>query len=97
MGPTWPFLLVCGPDEVVVKYWAMLPCNCTCCILGRAPYKKETLLDFRKILGPEKKGLNGVMLGYPTSMNLPRVDELSTDPRDLGRHIFSMCCMLILF
>ena len=22
--------------------------------------------------------------GYPTSMNLPRVDGLSTDPRDLG-------------
>ena len=25
--------------------------------------------------------------GYPTSMNLPWVDGLSTDPRDLGRHI----------
>ena len=24
--------------------------------------------------------------GYPTSMNLPGVDGLSTDPRDLGRH-----------
>ena len=24
--------------------------------------------------------------GYPTSTNLLRVDELSTDPRDLGRH-----------
>ena len=23
--------------------------------------------------------------GYPTSTNLPRVDGLSTDPRDLGR------------
>ena len=27
-----------------------------------------------------------MVLGYPTSTNLPRVDELSTDPRDLGRH-----------
>ena len=26
--------------------------------------------------------------GYPTSTNLPRVDRLSTDPRDLGRHIY---------
>ena len=24
--------------------------------------------------------------GYPTSMNLSRVDGLSTDPRDLGYH-----------
>ena len=46
MGPTWPFLLVCGPGVVVVYYWVMLPCNCTGCILGRAPHTKETLLDF---------------------------------------------------
>ena len=24
-----------------------VPCNCTCCILGRAPRTKETLPDFR--------------------------------------------------
>ena len=24
--------------------------------------------------------------GYPTSMNIPRVDGLSTDPREMGRH-----------
>ena len=29
-------------------------------------------------------GLKGVVSGYPTSTNLPRVDGLSTDPRDLG-------------
>ena len=27
-----------------------------------------------------------MVLGYPTSTNLPWVDGLSTDPRDLGRH-----------
>ena len=32
-------------------------------------------------------GLNGVVSGYPTSTNLPRVDGLSTDPWDLGCHI----------
>ena len=26
-----------------------------------------------------------MVLGYLTSTNLPRVDRLSTDPRDLGR------------
>ena len=31
-------------------------------------------------------GLNGVVSGYPTSTNLPRVDGLSTDPKDLGCH-----------
>ena len=31
--------------------------------------------------------LNGVVSGYPTSTNLPRIDGLSTNPRDLGRHI----------
>ena len=45
MGPTWPFLLLCGPGVVVVYYWAMFPCNYTC-ILGRAPRTKVTLLDF---------------------------------------------------
>ena len=29
------------------------------------------------------------MSGYTTSTNLPRVDGLSMDPRDLGRHIDS--------
>ena len=24
--------------------------------------------------------------GYPTSTNIPRVDGLSTDPREMGRH-----------
>ena len=46
MGPTWPFLLICGPGEVVVQYWALLTCNCTSCILGRSPGTKETLSDF---------------------------------------------------
>ena len=31
-------------------------------------------------------GLNGVVSGYPTSTNLPWVDGLSTNPRDLGCH-----------
>ena len=42
---------------------------------------------FRQILGLEKKkGLNDVVSGYLTSMNHSRVERLSTDPRDLGRH-----------
>ena len=47
MGPTWLFLLVCGPGVVVVQYWDRLPGNCTSCILGRAPCIKETLLNLR--------------------------------------------------
>ena len=27
-------------------------------------------------------GLNGVVSGYPTSINFPRVEGLSTEPRD---------------
>ena len=38
-------------------------------------------------MSPGKRGLNGVVSGYSTSTNLPRVDGLSTDPRDLGCHI----------
>ena len=37
--------------------------------------------------GFRKRGHDGVVSGYPTSMSLPLVDELSTDPRVLGRHI----------
>ena len=46
---------------------------------------QRRLPDFRLILGPGKRGLNGVVPGYPTSTNLLRVDGLSMDPRDLGR------------
>ena len=42
--------------------------------------------------------------GYSTSTNLPRVDGLSTDPRDLGRHIrglrdeeMAICGLVIYF
>ena len=41
-------------------------------------------------MGPGKRGLNGVVPGYPTSTNLPQVDKLSIDPRDLGRHSASI-------
>ena len=66
----------------------MLPCNCIGCILGRALRTKETHARFSFNLGSrkKKKGLNGVVSGYPTSTNLPRVDGLSMDPRDLRRH-----------
>ena len=47
MGPTWSFLLVCETGEVVVYYWAILPCNFTSCFSGRAPRTKETIPDFR--------------------------------------------------
>ena len=55
--------------------------------LGRAPRYKGDSTRFSLNLGSqEKKGLNGVMSGYPTSTNLPRVDGLSMDPHDLGCH-----------
>ena len=44
-GPTWPFLLILivyGPGVVVVNCWDWF------CTLGRAPYTKETLPDFRE-------------------------------------------------
>ena len=56
------------------------------CILGRAPRTKETLPEFSLNLESWKMRLNGVVSGYPTSTNIPRVDGLSTDPRGLGRH-----------
>ena len=34
--------------------------------------------------------------GYPTSTSIPRVDELSTDPRVLGRHIISSQAIVFL-
>ena len=46
MGPTWPFLLVCGPGEIVVYFWAKLSCNCIGCILGKALCTNDTLPDF---------------------------------------------------
>ena len=57
----------------------------TSCILGRAPFTKETA-QFSLNLESWKRGLNGVVPGYPTSTNIPRVDGLSTDPREMGRH-----------
>ena len=62
----------------------MLPCNCTGCILGRAPRTKETLPDFTLNHGSWKMGLYGVVSGYSTSTSIPRVDGLSTGPWDWG-------------
>ena len=87
MGLVRPLSLIIGPSEVIVLYWAMLPgFFCIGCILGRAPYTKETLSDFFLNHGSRKRGQVGVVSSYPTSTNLPRVDELSTDPRVSGRH-----------
>ena len=36
-------------------------------------------------------GVNGVVSSYPTSTNLPRVDGLSTNPRELGWHNTILC------
>ena len=58
----------------------------TGCILGRAPRTNETLPELSLNLESCKRGLNGVASGYPTSMNIPRVDGLSTNPRGLGHH-----------
>ena len=40
---------------------------------------------------PKKRGLNGVVSGYLTLINLSWVDWLSTDPRDFGCH--NLCIM----
>ena len=42
MGPTWPFLLTCGPCVVIVNLLGQV------CKLGRAPHTKETMPDFRE-------------------------------------------------
>ena len=62
----------------------MLPCNYTCCILGRAPCTKKTLLDFRLIMGPGK----GDTMVWCWVSRYPRVFHGLTgcqrDPRDRG-------------
>ena len=68
--------------QVAIILLACRPCviivNCLGQVLylGKAPRTKETLPDFHEC-----------RVGYPTSTSIPRVDELSTDPRVLGRHI----------
>ena len=69
MGLVRSLSLISGPGEVIVLYWAMLPCFCSNCILGRAPRTKETLSDFFLNHGSRKRGHNGVVVGYPM-MNL---------------------------
>ena len=80
MGSIRSLLLISGPDEVMVLYWAMLPGFFTGCILGRAPRTKETLSYFCLNHGSRKRGHNGVVSGYPTTTSFSRVDELSIDP-----------------
>ena len=79
-GPKWPFLLACGPGVVVVQCWDRL------CIRSSASYKGDST-RFSLNLESWKRGLNGVVSGYPTFTNIPQVDGLSTDPREMGRHI----------
>ena len=86
MGSIRSLLLISGPGEVMVLYWAMLPGFCRGCILGRAPCTKETLSDFCLNHGSWKRGHDGVVSGYPTTTSFSRVDELSIDPWVLGRH-----------
>ena len=50
-----------------------------------SPYKGDSA-RFSLNLESWKRGLKGVESGYPTSMNIPRVDGLSTDTSVLGRH-----------
>ena len=71
---------------VGVKCWDRLPCYWDMLYFGRAPCIKETLPDF---LNPEswRKGLNEMVSGYPTSMNIRLVDGLSTDPRGTCKKI----------
>ena len=86
-GHFYSFLSVCGPGVVGVKCWDRLPCYWDMLYFGRAPpYKGDSA---RFSLNPEswRKGLNEVVSGYPTSMNIRRVDGLSTDPRETCKKI----------
>ena len=77
-GPKWSFLLILivyGPGVVFVKYWDRLSCVWGRLYLGKAPRTKETMPDFHEMVS-----------GYPTSTNIPRVDGLSMDPREMGHH-----------
>ena len=57
--------------------------------LVELPVQRRLYLIFVKSwVLKKKRGLNGVVFGYPTSMNLLWVDGLSTDPWDLGRYRF---------
>ena len=68
----------------VDSVWSL--CNIgTGCMLGRAPRTKETV-RFSLNLESWKRGLNGVVSGYSTSTNIPRIDGLSTDPWEIGRY-----------
>ena len=50
------------------------------------PVQRTLYPIFIKSWVSEKRGLNGIVSGYLTSTNLPQVDWLSTDHRDLGHH-----------
>ena len=64
---------------VLVQYWDRL-------YFGESsPYKGDSA-QFLLSLKSWKRGLNGVVSGYPTTTNIQRVDGLSTDPREMGRH-----------
>ena len=78
-GPKCPFLLSCGPGVVIVQCWDRL-------YLGYSSLYKGDSARFSLNLEYWKRGLNGVLSGYPTSTNIPGVDGLSTDPREMGRH-----------
>ena len=75
------FVSIDAGAQVVILLFACRPCvvivKCLGQVLylGRAPRTKETLPDFCEC-----------QVGYPTFTNVPRVDGLSTDTPDLGRH-----------
>ena len=70
-GPKWPFLLI-----LIIYGPGVVVVNCwdRFCTLGKALRTKESLPNFHE------------WCRVPTSMNIPRVDGLSTDPREIGRH-----------
>ena len=88
MGPVRPLSLIIGPNEVIVLYWAMLPGFLYKLYFGSSFLYKGDSVQFSLNHGSWKRGQGGVVLGYPTSTSLPRVDGLSTDPQVLGRHNF---------
>ena len=64
---------------VGVQCWDML-------YLGYNSLYKGDSVRFSLNLESWKMGLNKVVSGYSISTNIPRVDGLLTDPREMGRH-----------
>ena len=88
MGPVRPLSLIIGPSEVIVLYWAMLLGFSYRLYFGQSSPYKGVSVRFSLNHRSRKRGHDGVVSNYPASTSLSWVDELSTDPRVLGRDTY---------